>query len=57
MPKNGHRKKLELVITASYPIVQWAFKECFNIDKYLFSKENVADFEYLWMFKDSLRLE
>ena len=34
---------------------QWAFQECLNIDKSLFSKENVADFRR--MFKDSLRLE
>ena len=36
---------------------QWAFEECLNIDKSLFSKENVADFDFLRMFKDSLRLK
>ena len=34
-----------------------AFEECLNIDKSLFSKEKVADFDFLRMFKDSLRLE
>ena len=36
---------------------QWAFEECLNIDKSLFSKENVADFDFLRMFKHSLLLE
>ena len=36
---------------------QWAFEECLNIDKSLFSQENVADFDFLRIFKDSLRLE
>ena len=36
---------------------QWAFEECLKIDKSSFSKENVADFEFFRMFKDSLRLE
>ena len=34
-----------------------AFEECLNIDKSLFSKEKVADFDFLRMFKDSLRLK
>ena len=36
---------------------QWAFEECLNIDKSLFSQENVADFDFLRIFKNSLRLE
>ena len=36
---------------------EWAFEECLNIDKSLFSEENVAYFDFLRMFKDSLRLE
>ena len=36
---------------------QWAFEECLNIEKSLFSKENVVNFDFLWMFKDSLFLE
>ena len=37
--------------------VQWAFKECLKMEKSSFLKENVADFEFLRMFKVSLRLE
>ena len=36
---------------------QWAFEECLNIEKSLFLKENVADFDFLLMFKYSLRLK
>ena len=37
---------------------KWAFEKCLNIDKSLFSKENVADLNnFLQMLKDSLRLE
>ena len=32
---------------------QWVFEECLIIDKVPFSKESVADFEFLWMLKDS----
>ena len=36
---------------------QWAFEEFLNIDKSLFLKENVADLDFLRIFKDSLRPE
>ena len=36
---------------------QWAFKECLNIDKSLFSKKNVAALIFLLVFKDSLLLK
>ena len=36
---------------------QWAFEESLSIDKSLFSKENVADFDFLRILKDSLRLQ
>ena len=34
---------------------QWVFEECLNIDKSLFSKENVVDFEFFRKFKDLCR--
>ena len=36
---------------------QLVFEVCLRIDKTLLSKENVADFDFLRMFKDSLCLE
>ena len=36
---------------------QWAFEEYLSMDKSLFSKENVTDFDFFQMFKDSLRFE
>ena len=35
---------------------QWAFEECLNIDKSLFSKEMSPISGFFRMFKDSLRL-
>ena len=35
----------------------WAFEGCLIINKFVVFEENVADFEFLRMFKDSLRLE
>ena len=34
---------------------QRALEECLSIDKYLLLNENVADFDLLRIFKDSLR--
>ena len=35
---------------------QWAFEECLKVDKSPFSNENVDDFEFLRLFRDTLCL-